>query len=116
MFTGEEISNKRKADINSTRFIILITGILIGILNITNSYSSINLSLMNRKREIASLLSAGMEMNSLVKLYSKDFVLEQIKSLSLVLIGLFSFSYLISIFSESIDLIVVASGLPLLLE
>lgn len=114
VFTGEEINNKRKADINSTRFIILITGILIGILNITNSYSSINLSLMNRKREIASLLSAGMEMNSLVKLYSKDFVLEQIKSLSLVLIGLFSFSYLISIFSESIDLIVIARFYPYL--
>ena len=51
--------------------------VIIFLLNVTNGYSSINLSLMNRKKEIGSLYSCGMDTNELKNLYQKEFIIEQ---------------------------------------
>lgn len=78
--TGEETAKNKYNDVKS--FIKLAIGIasIIFVLNITNGYSSINLSLMSRKKEIGSLYSCGMDVNELKSIYQREFIGEQIKS------------------------------------
>ena len=77
---GEEIAKNEYKEVKS--FIKLVIGIasLIFVLNITNGYSSINLSLMSRKKEIGSLYSCGMDVDELKNIYQKEFIEEQVKS------------------------------------
>ena len=77
---GEEITKNEYKEVKS--FIKFVIGIasLIFVLNITNGYSSINLSLMSRKKEIGSLYSCGMDVDELKNIYQKEFIEEQVKS------------------------------------
>ncbi|WP_200781887.1 ABC transporter permease [Peptococcus niger] len=81
--TGEEIAKNQYKDVKS--FIKLVIGIasIIFVLNITNGYSSINLSLINRKKEIGSLYSCGMDVDELKSIYQKEFIGEQVKSFTI---------------------------------
>src|SRR5699024_9475243 len=73
-------------------------------LNITNGYSSINLSLMSRKKEIGSLYSCGMDMDQLKTTYQKEFISEQVKSFILSIFVSLVVMSVISIFSPSLSL------------
>lgn len=77
---GEEIATNEYKAVKS--YIKLVIGIasIIFVLNITNGYSSINLSLMSRKKEIGSLYSCGMDVDELKNIYQKEFIGEQVKS------------------------------------
>lgn len=78
--TGEETAKNEYNDLKSLIKIVIGIASIIFVLNITNGYSSINLSLMSRKKEIGSLYSCGMDVDELKNIYQKEFVGEQIKS------------------------------------
>ena len=80
---GEEIAKNEYKEVKS--FIKFVIGIasLIFVLNITNGYSSINLSLMSRKKEIGSLYSCGMDVDELKSIYQREFIGEQVKSFTI---------------------------------
>ena len=70
------------------------------VLNITNGYSSINLSLLSRKKEIGSFYSCGMDLDELKRVYGKEYLNEQIKSLLIVILTSIGVMFIISIFSS----------------
>ncbi|EEB36896.1 efflux ABC transporter, permease protein [Anaerococcus hydrogenalis DSM 7454] len=78
--TGEETAKNEYNDLKSLIKIVLGIASIIFVLNITNGYSSINLSLMSRKKEIGSLYSCGMDVDELKNIYQKEFIEEQVKS------------------------------------
>lgn len=78
--TGEESEKNRYNDLKSLIKIVIGIASIIFILNITNGYSSINLSLMSRKKEIGSLYSCGMDVDELKNIYQREFIGEQVKS------------------------------------
>lgn len=78
--------------------------VIIFLLNVTNGYSSINLSLMNRKKEIGSLYSCGMDTNELKNLYQKEFIIEQLKSFVLAILISILVMFVISKSSASFTL------------
>lgn len=78
--TGEESEKNRYKDLKSLIKIVIGIASIIFVLNITNGYSSINLSLMSRKKEIGSLYSCGMDVDELKNIYQKEFIEEQVKS------------------------------------
>ena len=78
--TGEESEKNRYKDLKSLIKIVIGKASIIFVLNITNGYSSINLSLMSRKKEIGSLYSCGMDVDELKNIYQKEFIEEQVKS------------------------------------
>ncbi|MDU1828877.1 ABC transporter permease, partial [Anaerococcus sp.] len=78
--TGEESEKNRYNDLKSLIKIAIGIASIIFVLNITNGYSSINLSLMSRQKEIGSLYSCGMDVNELKNIYQKEFIGEQVKS------------------------------------
>ena len=78
--TGEESEKNRYNDLKSLIKIVIGIASIIFVLNITNGYSSINLSPMSRKKEIGSLYSCGMDVDELKGIYQKEFIGEQIKS------------------------------------
>ena len=84
IFVGDEIKEKEAASLEYLLYISLAVGLIIFILNVTNGYASINLSLISRKKEIGSLYSSGMDISDLKGKYEKEFLLEQIKSFLLV--------------------------------
>lgn len=53
---GEELEKKEFENLQDLMKIVLGIGLIILVLNITNGYSSINLSLLSRKKEIGSFL------------------------------------------------------------
>ena len=75
-------------------------GLIILVLNITNGYSSINLSLMSRRKEIGSFYSCGMDLDELKRVYEKEYLNEQIKSLLIVILTSIGVMFIISIFSS----------------
>ena len=77
---GEELEKKEFESLQDLMKIVLGIGLIILVLNITNGYSSINLSLLSRKKEIGSLYSCGMDVDELKNIYRKEFIEEQIKS------------------------------------
>lgn len=95
--TGEEIAQNEYKDVKS--FIKLVIGIasIIFVLNITNGYSSINLSLMSRKKEIGSLYSCGMDVDELKNIYQKEFIEEQVKSFIISIMVSLGVMFIISI-------------------
>nr|WP_072537580.1 FtsX-like permease family protein [Anaerococcus mediterraneensis] len=78
--TGEESEKNRYNDLKSLIKIVIGIASIIFVLNITNGYSSINLSLMSRKKEIGSLYSCGMDEDELKNIYQREFIGEQVKS------------------------------------
>ena len=73
-------------------------------MNVTNGYSSINISLISRKKEIGSLYSTGMQISELKEKYEKEFVLEQVKSFALVILITIAVMGVISILSDNLNL------------
>lgn len=84
IFVGKEIEEREASSLKYLLYISLAVGLIIFILNVTNGYASINLSLISREKEIASLYSSGMEIGDLKGKYEKEFFLEQVKSFLLV--------------------------------
>lgn len=78
--TGEETAKNEYNDLKSLIKIVIGIASIIFVLNITNGYSSINLSLMSRKKEIGSLYSCGMDVDELKNIYQREFIGEQVKS------------------------------------
>ena len=78
--TGEETAKNEYNDLKSLIKIVIGIASIIFVLNITNGYSSINLSLMSRKKEIGSLYSCGIDLDELKSIYQKEFIGEQVKS------------------------------------
>lgn len=77
---GEEIATNEYKAVKSYIKIVIGIASIIFVLNITNGYSSINLSLMSRKKEIGSLYSCGMDEDELKNIYQREFIGEQVKS------------------------------------
>lgn len=78
--TKADIEINRKSDLESLKKVAFAMAFIIFMLNVTNGYSSINLSLMSRKKEMGSLYSCGMDVDELKNIYRKEFIEEQIKS------------------------------------
>ncbi|WP_040397412.1 ABC transporter permease [Anaerococcus senegalensis] len=100
IMTGEEQRENRYKDLKSLMKITIGIASIIFVLNIINGYSSINLSLMSRKKEIGSLYSCGMDLDELKKVYEKEYLNEQIKSLLIVILTSIGIMFIISIFSS----------------
>ena len=105
MMTGEEERENRYKDLKSLMKIIIGFASIIFVLNVTNGYSSINLSLMSRKKEIGSLYSCGMDLDELKNVYQKEFIREQIKSFIIVVLTSLAVMIIISIFSDRLTLL-----------
>ncbi|MDK6369864.1 MULTISPECIES: ABC transporter permease [Aerococcus] len=89
VFSKEEIQAEQFTDIQSFKLMIFGIAAIIFMMNITNGYSSINLSLMSRRKEIGTLYSIGMDLKALKQGFTKEFLIEQGKSFLLaVLISL----------------------------
>lgn len=105
-----DIKTKEEKEINRYKdvkeFVKIVTAIasIIFTLNITNGYSSINLSLMSRKKEIGSLYSCGMDTDELKNIYHKEFIEEQIKSFILAVLISLVIMIVISMFSTSLTM------------
>lgn len=99
IIVGEELKKKEFESLQDLMKIVLGIGLIILVLNITNGYSSINLSLMSRKKEIGSLYSCGMDLNELKKVYEKEYINEQIKSLLIVILTSIGVMFIICVFS-----------------
>ncbi|HEP4080954.1 TPA: FtsX-like permease family protein [Streptococcus pyogenes] len=95
--TGEETAKNEYNDLKSLIKIVLGIASIIFVLNITNGYSSINLSLMSRKKEIGSLYSCGMDVDELKNIYQKEFIGEQIKSFTISIIVSLGVIFVISL-------------------
>ena len=101
---GDEIKEQEVSSLKYLVNIALAIGIIIFILNVTNGYSSINISLISRKKEIGSLYSTGMEISELKEKYEKEFVIEQGKSFALVILITMAVMSVISILSDNLNL------------
>ncbi|MDU5560604.1 ABC transporter permease [Anaerococcus vaginalis] len=97
---GEELEKKEFENLQDLMKIVLGIGLIILVLNITNGYSSINLSLLSRKKEIGSFYSCGMDLDELKRVYGKEYLNEQIKSLLIVILTSIGVMFIISIFSS----------------
>ena len=97
---GEELEKKEFENLQDLMKIVLGIGLIILVLNITNGYSSINLSLMSRRKEIGSFYSCGMDLDELKRVYEKEYLSEQIKSLLIVILTSIGVMFIISIFSS----------------
>ena len=97
---GAEQEKKEFESLQDLMKIVLGIGLIILVLNITNGYSSINLSLLSRKKEIGSFYSCGMDLDELKRVYGKEYLNEQIKSLLIVILTSIGVMFIISIFSS----------------
>lgn len=100
--TGEETAKNEYNDLKSLIKIVLGIASIIFVLNITNGYSSINLSLMSRKKEIGSLYSCGMDVDELKNIYQKEFIEEQVKSFIISIIVSLGVMFIISIIASDL--------------
>lgn len=107
VFVGKEIAEQEASSLKYLLYISLAIGIIIFILNVTNGYSSINISLISRKKEIGSLYSAGMDADELKRKYEKEFFLEQVKSFILVTFISLTVMIIISILSPKLSLFIL---------
>ena len=105
IMTGEEERENKYKDLKSLMKIIIGIASIIFVLNITNGYSSINLSLMSRKKEIGSLYSCGMNLDELKRVYEREYINEQIKSLFIVVLTSIGIMFIISIFSSRLTFV-----------
>ena len=100
--TGEETAKNEYNDLKSLIKIVIGIASIIFVLNITNGYSSINLSLMSRKKEIGSLYSCGMDVDELKSIYQREFIGEQIKSFIISIIMSLGLMFIISIIAPDL--------------
>lgn len=100
--TGEETAKNEYNDLKSLIKIVIGIASIIFVLNITNGYSSINLSLMSRKKEIGSLYSCGMDVDELKNIYQKEFIEEQVKSFIISIIVSLGLMFIISIIASDL--------------
>lgn len=100
--TGEETAKNEYNDLKSLIKIVIGIASIIFVLNITNGYSSINLSLMSRKKEIGSLYSCGMDVDELKNIYQKEFIGEQIKSFTISIIVSLGVMFVISLIAPDL--------------
>ena len=107
VFVGKEIAAQEASSLKYFLYISLAVGLIIFILNVTNGYSSINISLISRKKEIGSLYSAGMDIDELKENYEKEFFLEQVKSFLLVSLISLGVMVVISILSPQLSLTIL---------
>lgn len=77
----EKDKEAEKVTRNAMIFLFLVILIAVVVLNIANSYSSINLSFFNRKNELGILLSNGMEKRDLEKVLKKEMITGTLLSL-----------------------------------
>lgn len=104
---GNEIEEKEFKSLQSFMKIVVSIGLIIFVLNITNGYSSINLSLMSRRKEIGSFYSCGMDLDELKRVYEKEYLNEQIKSLLIVILTSIGVMFIISIFSSRLTFLIL---------
>ncbi|WP_195217716.1 ABC transporter permease [Anaerococcus vaginalis] len=100
--TGEETAKNEYNDLKSLIKILIGIASIIFVLNITNGYSSINLSLMSRKKEIGSLYSCGMDIDELKNIYQKEFIEEQVKSFIISIMVSLGVMFIISIIASDL--------------
>ena len=100
--TGEEAAKNEYNDLKSLIKIVIGIASIIFVLNITNGYSSINLSLMSRKKEIGSLYSCGMDVDELKSIYQKEFIEEQVKSFIISIMVSLGVMFIISIIASDL--------------
>lgn len=100
--TGEETAKNEYNDLKSLIKIVIGIASIIFVLNITNGYSSINLSLMSRKKEIGSLYSCGMDVDELKNIYQKEFIEEQVKSFIISIMVSLGLMFVISIIASDL--------------
>ena len=100
--TGEETAKNEYNDLKSLIKIVIGIASIIFVLNITNGYSSINLSLMSRKKEIGSLYSCGMDVDELKNIYQKEFIGEQVKSFTISIIVSLGVMFVISLIAPDL--------------
>lgn len=100
--TGEESEKNRYNDLKSLIKIVIGIASIIFVLNITNGYSSINLSLMSRKKEIGSLYSCGMDVDELKNIYQKEFMGEQVKSFIISIVVSLAVMFVISLIAPDL--------------
>ena len=100
--TGEETAKNEYNDLKSLIKIVIGIASIIFVLNITNGYSSINLSLMSRKKEIGSLYSCGMDVDELKSIYQKEFIGEQVKSFTISIITSLGLMFIISLIAPDL--------------
>lgn len=107
ILVDKEIEAKENSSLRLFQSMTLAIGLIILILNITNGYSSINISLISRQKEIASLYSAGMELGDLKNKYEKDFAIDQVISFGLVAIITLLVMAIIAILSPKLSLAIL---------
>lgn len=100
---GMEIQEKQEKSTQLFKLIVLVISAIIIILNITNAYSSINLSLLSREREIGSLYSCGMDKKMIHTILRKEFIAEEIKSFVIAVVATFVFMFILSSLSEEFN-------------
>lgn len=100
--TGEQTAKNEYNDLKSLIKIVIGIASIIFVLNITNGYSSINLSLMSRKKEIGSLYSCGMDVDELKSIYQKEFIGEQVKSFIISIMVSLGVMFIISIIASDL--------------
>ena len=109
LITSKDEEANRMKDVKTFGLMIISIASIIFILNVTNGYSSINLSLMARKKEIGSLMSCGIDEEELKYKYTRDFILEEIKSLAIVLIVSLAALFIIAKISPTMDMKILLS-------
>ena len=109
LITSKDEEANRMKDVKTFGLMIISIASIIFILNITNGYSSINLSLMARKKEIGSLMSCGIDEEELKNKFIKDFIFEEIKSLAIVLTVSFAALFIIAKISPTMDMKILLS-------
>ena len=100
--TGEETAKNEYNDLKSLIKIVIGIASIIFVLNITNGYSSINLSLMSRRKEIGSLYSCGMDVDEIKSIYQREFIGEQIKSFTISIMVSLGVMFVISIIASDL--------------
>ena len=102
--TGEETAKNEYNDLKSLIKIVIEIASIIFVLNITNGYSSINLSLMSRRKEIGSLYSCGMDVDEIKSIYQREFIGEQIKSFTISIMVSLGVMFVISIIASDLKM------------
>ena len=102
IIAGDELEEKEFKSLQAFIKIVVSIGFIIFVLNITNGYSSINLSLMSRKKEIGSLYSCGMDVDELKNIYQKEFIGEQLKSFIISIMVSLGVMFIISIIASDL--------------
>lgn len=103
--TAEEVAKDENKDLKSLIKVVIGIASIIFVLNITNGYSSINLSLMSREKEIGTLYSCGMNLDELKEVYQREFIEEQIKSFMIAILTSLGVMFVISLIAPDLRML-----------